>query len=201
MALKCICPHEDDHNEIVNAAEWLTLDQAAAVATGYRPCCASWVKRKEFIHAHPNEAYEVSLFRHELQQEVASGEFESKANRLNRTERLINRQVLERWLAKRMTGFLPDDEELPTEDLGTRRARAIFDAIQEQKWNPKSISIEQKTLLRKLVAKKHRDLYFTPATFDKAWVEGGRLKLFAIKDKAHYTKVQRPQKEDQGKKS
>ena len=101
MAPICICPHADSSNEIVNNAKYLTLDQAAAVASGYFPCCGYWAKSKEFIHANPNMANEISLWHQQLQQEVASGELRSKVDRLNRTERLIDREVLKKRLAKR----------------------------------------------------------------------------------------------------
>ena len=74
MAPKCICPHEDFSNAITNTSEFLTLDQAAAVASGYKSCCAHWVQSEDFSRLKPDRAEAVSLYRQELMQEVASGE-------------------------------------------------------------------------------------------------------------------------------
>ena len=127
---KCICPYQDFHNAITNESDFLTLDQAAALVAGYQPCCALTVRSREFSSAEPEKAEEVRLFLHKLSQEVAYGNLESKPSRLNRDERLIHRQDLEKWLTnwKKQRGL---DEEVSTskEPLILRRAKAIRELI------------------------------------------------------------------------
>jgi hypothetical protein len=120
---------------------------------------------------------------------VAGGELASKANRLEPTERLISRQALQLWLAEREPNEASGEVDSNNLDsLVTQRAKAIAEMIKTLRYDPKAITIKQKTSLRKKAREQYSTLYFTPSTFDKAWVEGGRLGLWAIKDKKRFTR-------------
>ena len=199
---KCICPYEDDGNTIANEADYLTLDQAAAVAAGYQPCCAFAVKSREFIHCNPDKAEEVNLFLQKLSQEVACGNLKSKRSRLNRAEHLLDRNELEKWLIDwKMRRGLINEVSTSKEQLVLQRARAIRELIKTRGWNSKKITVLQKKTLRLELENRHDGLDFTKSTFAKAWTRGGKLDWWSIEDKQKFTKHQRHSQKGQLKKS
>ena len=189
LKMKCICPYQDSSNEIASNYPFFKLEEAAAVASGYSPCCTHWRKNKEFRDRTKDLCDEMDHWQQVLHREVASGRLESIENRLQPTKRLIPRQALELWLAEREPNEASGEGDSNNPDSQvTQRAKAIAEMIKDLRYDPKAITIKQKTSLRKKAREHYPTLYFTPSTFAKAWVEGGRLKLFAIKDKKRFTR-------------
>lgn len=194
LKMKCICkPYEEDSQEIASNYRFLTLEETVAIASGFSSCCAYRLHSKEFRIANPDVGYTIDLWEQELHREVAGGGLPSVADCLKPTERLIPRRAFEVWLAEReSTKASRDDEENNSDSLKIRRARVIAEMIMDREYDPKAITIKQKTDLREVVRNKHPTLSFTKATFDKAWVEGGKLGLFEIKNKKNFDKARRP---------
>lgn len=187
--LKCVCPNEDDRNEITNRRRLLTIDQAAAVASGYQPCCAEWVQSDHFVRSKPDRAEVVSLFSQELMQAIACRELKSVPNPLKRRERLVDRQLLTRWLADRkLREDLIAGVEETEEPLVMRRAQAIRDLIKAHGLNHTNITNKQKKGLFLDLKDKSHDLSFTEDTFQKAWLMGNKKGWWSIKNKKHFTK-------------
>jgi hypothetical protein len=187
--MKCICPYQDSSNKIASNYTAFTLEEAAAVASGYSPCCTHWRKNKEFRYHTKDLCDVMDLWEQELHREVASGRLVSIANHLEQTKRLIPRQALELWLAElERNEASGEDVSNNPDSLVTQRAKAIAEVIKALGYDPKAITIQQKTSLRKTAREQYPTLYFTPSTFDKAWVEGGRLELWAIIGKKRFTR-------------
>jgi hypothetical protein len=187
LKMKCICPYQDFRNENASNYPFFTLDEAAAVASGYSPCCTHWRNNKEFRDRTKDLCDEMDHWQQVLHREVASGRLESIDNHLEPKKRLIQRQALELWLAEREPNEASGEGGSNNPDSQvTQRAKAIAEMIKALRYDPKAITIKQKTSLRKIAREHSPTLYFTPTTFDKAWVEGGRLGLWAIKNKKKY---------------
>lgn len=187
---KCLCPFEGPDTEITKQYPFLTVAEAAAVASGYSPCCTYWRNSKDFINIYQNQIEEMDLWEQELYREVACGKLQSIRDRLDPKRRLIPRRALDEWLANHKRNKSAEEPVSDSaETLLARRANAIVIVIAEQRYDAQSMTTSQKKALRKGVAKHFPDLCFTKSTFDKAWVEGGRLGLFAIKDKQKYMKT------------
>lgn len=202
LEMKCICPNADLRNMVSSEYPSFTLAEAAAVVSGYSPCCTHWRTNKEFRYHCTDPCDVMNLWEQALRRALAGGELKSVRNRLVPTERLILRSDLEAWMEQhRREEALDENEENNPDSLQTQRAQAIVKAIKDKRWKSNSITVPEKTLLRKEVKDQFPKLYFTKSTFDKAWVEGGHLGLFMIKDREKYAKTQRPPREDRPKKS
>ena len=201
LEMKCICkPYEEDSQEIASNYRFLTLEETVAIASGFSSCCAYTLHSTEFSIANPDVSYTIELWTQELHREVAGGGLPSVVDCLEPTKRLIPRRALELWLAERESiDVSGDDEANKSDSQKIRRAKAIAEMIKTQGYDQKAITIQQKTDLRELVRKQHPTLSFGKATFDKAWVEGGKLGLFEIKDKSKYDKARRAKKADSPK--
>jgi hypothetical protein len=184
--MKCICPYQDSSNEIASNYPFFKLEEAAAVASGYSPCCAYWRKNKEFRYHSQDACDEMDRWEQVLRRAVAGGELASKANRLEPTERLIPRSDLQSWLKEHKREYVFEENERNNAPIVTQRVKAIEEEIKAQSFNPNAITTEQKTFLRKTVKRKYDALTFSDATFAKAWIEGGRLGLWAIKNKKKF---------------
>ena len=99
--MKRICPDEDFSNMVSTEYSFFTLAEAAAVASGYSPCCTRWRTDKEFRYHCANPCEVMDLWEQQLRRALAGGELASVSNRLTPGERLIPRDSLETWLAKR----------------------------------------------------------------------------------------------------
>lgn len=192
LEMKCICPQADFRNMVSNEYSSFTLAEAAAVASGYAPCCTHGRTNQAFRRHCADPCDEMDLWEQTLGRAMAGGELKSVPNCLKPTERLIPRSDLESWMEEHNREEASEDDERNNSDpLLTQRAKAIAQVITERGRNPKAITIPEKNLLREEVEKQFHKLEFTKSTFDKAWIEGGRLGLFTIKDKRKYTKALR----------
>lgn len=184
--MKCVCPDEDLHSLVAREYPFFTLAEAAAVASGYSPCCAYSRENAELRYCGGDKieyAFEdMDLWERALRRAVGGGELASVRNRLEPTERLIPRNALESWIDQRRQEGVFEETEKNSESILIQRVKAIEKAIKAQSYAPQAITLQQKAFLKKKML-KNAVPSFTDCTFAKAWIEGGRLKKWAIENK------------------
>ena len=187
LEMKCICPDADFSNMVSSEYPHFTLAEAAAVASGYSPCCTRWRTNNEFSNHYADPCEAMDLWEQQLRRAVAGGELKSVHNRLAPTERLIPREALESWMEEHKREEVFEEKKKKKEPLLAQRVKAIEEAITAQSFDPQAITLKQKAFLkRKITNKKNTDPKCTEDSFAKAWIEGGRAGKWAIKDKKKF---------------
>ena len=109
--MKCLCPYEDLTNEIASKYSFFTLKEAAAVASGYSPCCSYWRNDAIVRKTYADPCMEMDLWEQALRRAMEGGGLESVANCLDPAERLISRQALELWLEAQKGGEVSGNDK------------------------------------------------------------------------------------------